>query len=236
MNKLQIFLLLFIIIFFPLISYSGEHIFLREEFNDLSNWNPLNFPKIKRHTIYTIESNGEERYLKAESDASASGIIYKKEFNIYESPKIKWRWRVENIYKKGDVKTKEGDDYPIRVYVAFKYNPEKATFSEKLKYNAARLLYGEYPPYSAISYIWSSKEYPEKVFTSRYTDRAKMVLLEQGSANIGKWKTEEVNIIDDYKAAFGEAPPPVATIAIMNDSDNTGEKGISYVDYIEVYR
>ena len=235
MNKLQIFLLC-IIIFSPLIRYSGEHIFLGEEFNDLSNWNPLNFPKIKRHTIYTIESNGEERYLKAESDASASGIIYKKEFNVYESPKIKWRWRVENIYKKGDVKTKEGDDYPIRVYVAFKYDPAKATFSEKLKYNAARLLYGEYPPYSAISYIWSSKEYPEKVFTSRYTDRAKMVLLEQGSANIGKWKTEEVNIIDDYKAAFGENPPSVATIAIMNDSDNTGEKGISYVDYIEVYK
>lgn len=235
MNKLKIFLLP-MIIFFPLISYAGDKVFLREEFNDLTNWNPLNFPKIKRHTIYTIESNGEERYLKAESDASASGIIYKKEFNVYEFPKVKWRWRVENIYKKGDVKTKEGDDYPIRVYVAFKYDPAKATFSEKLKYNAAKLLYGEYPPYSAISYIWSSKEYPEKVFTSIYTDRAKMFLLEQGSVNVGKWETEEVNIIDDYKAAFGESPPSAATIAIMNDSDNTGEKAISYVDYIEVYK
>ncbi|MEK7842337.1 MAG: DUF3047 domain-containing protein, partial [Deltaproteobacteria bacterium] len=61
-------------------------------------------------------------------------------------------------------------------------------------------------------------------------------LLQQGSVNVGKWETEEVNIIDDYKSAFGEAPPPVATIAIMNDSDNTGEKAISYVDYIEVYK
>ena len=53
MHKLKMFLLL-IIIFFPLISYAGDKVFLREEFNDLSHWNPLNFPKIKRHTIYTI--------------------------------------------------------------------------------------------------------------------------------------------------------------------------------------
>jgi hypothetical protein len=232
---LQVFLLL-MIIFFPPVSYSGDQIFLREEFNDLNNWNPLNFPKIKRLTIYSITSAEKERYLKAESDASASGIIYKEEFNVHEFSKIRWRWRIENIYIKGDVRTKEGDDYPIRVYIAFKYDPEKATFSERLKYKAVKLFYGEYPPHSAISYIWSSKEYTKRIFTSSYTDRAKMILLEQGSANLGKWKIEDVNIMEDYKDAFGEYPPSTATIAIMNDSDNTGEKSISYVDYMEVYK
>jgi hypothetical protein len=47
---------------------------------------------------------------------------------------------------------------------------------------------------------------------------------------------ESVNIIEDYVKAFGVKPPEKAGIAIMNDSDNTGEQSVSYLDYIEVYR
>jgi hypothetical protein len=31
-------------------------------------------------------------------------------------------------------------------------------------------------------------------------------------------------------------PPATASIAIMSDSDNTGEQAVSYIDYIKVYR
>jgi len=50
------------------------------------------------------------------------------------------------------------------------------------------------------------------------------------------WVDEEVNILDDYNKAFGKSPPSTASIAIMNDSDNTGEDSVSYIDFIEVYR
>ena len=110
----------------------------REDFNDLKRWKPLNFPKIENHTSYTIESNGSESYLKAESNASASAVLYKTEFNIYQYSRMRWRWKVETIYKKGNAKTKTGDDYPLRIYIVFKYDPEKAGFMEKLKYNAAK--------------------------------------------------------------------------------------------------
>ena len=36
--------------------------------------------------------------------------------------------------------------------------------------------------------------------------------------------------------AFGCKPPEKAGIAMMNDSDNTGEQSVSYLDYIEGYR
>jgi len=209
---------------------------LREDFNDLSSWKPLFFPKIENHTSYTIESNGSESYLKAESNASASAVLYKTEFNIYQYSRVRWRWKVETIYKKGNAKTKTGDDYPLRIYIVFKYDPEKAGFMEKLKYNAAKLIYGEYPPHSSLNYIWANREYEERIITNAYTEKAKMVLLQKGDANVGKWLIHDVNVIEDYEEAFGEKPPPIASIAIMNDSDNTGEKSISYLDYIEVYR
>jgi hypothetical protein len=236
MNKLKIIFSL-IVMLIPLIAYSQDKtIFFAEDFNDLSNWKPLYFPKIKKHTIYSIEDDGKGRYLKAESEASASALIYKEEFNVYEFPNIRWRWKIENIYKKGDARSKEGDDYPIRVYVAFKYDPANASFSEKIKYNVAKLLYGEYPPHSSLNYIWSSKEERDKIVVSPYTNRSMMIVLQKGKANAGKWENEDVNIIKDYNSAFGKDPPHTATIAIMNDSDNTGENGISYLDNLEVYR
>ena len=209
---------------------------LREDFNDLSSWKPLFFPKIEKHTSYTIESNGSESYLKAESNASASAVLYKTEFNIYQYSRVRWRWKVETIYKKGNAKTKTGDDYPLRIYIVFKYDPEKAGFMEKLKYNAAKLIYEEYPPHSSLNYIWANREYEERIITNTYTEKAKMVLLQKGDTNVGKWLIHDVNVLEDYEEAFGEKPPPISSIAIMNDSDNTGEKSISYLDYIEVYR
>ena len=218
-------------------AHSEEEIFLlREDFNDLNSWKPLYFPKIENHTSYMIESNGSESYLKAESNASASAVLYKTEFNIYQYSRMRWRWKVETIYKKGNAKTKSGDDYALRIYIVFKYDPEKAKFLEKLKYNAAKLIYGEYPPHSSLNYIWANREYEETIITNAYAEKAKMVLLQKGDANVGKWLIHDVNVIEDYEEAFGEKPPPIASIAIMNDSDNTGEKSISYLDYIEVYR
>lgn len=36
------------------------------------------------------------------------------------------------------------------------------------------------------------------------------------------------NIVDDYRRAFGEDPPHVGAIAIMTDTDNTGETATAW--------
>jgi hypothetical protein len=211
-------------------------VLFRENFASLDNWKPFTFPKIKKHSLYTIENNGEKHVLKAESNASASAIVYKDVIDVYEHPQVKWRWKVKNVYAQGDVRSKEGDDYPIRVYIMFEYDPEKAGALDRIKYSFAKSLYGEYPPQSSLSYIWSSKDDPETFVVSPYTDKAMMVLLEKGPAKIGAWVDEEIDILADYQKAFKTKPPARARIAIMNDSDNTGESSVSFIEYIEVYR
>ena len=118
----------------------------------------------------------------------------------------------------------------------FQYDPKKAGFGKKLKYETAKLMYGEYPTDSTLNYIWANKEYEERIITNTYTDRAQMILLQMESENIGTWQIKDVHILDDYRKAFGTDPPPIASLAIMNDSDNTGEHAVSYVDYIEIYQ
>ena len=213
-----------------------ENVLFRDDFHDLENWRPLFFPKIPQHSVYTVETQGDQHHLRAESDASASALVYKKEFNVYDYPQIRWRWKVDRVYRKGDIHTKAGDDYPIRIYVVFKYDPEGAGVLDKLSYASAKLFYGEYPPHSTLNYVWASKPYPERILTSPYTDRAKMVLLEQGGEKVGAWVAEQVNVVEDYERAFGTKPPATASLAIMNDSDNTGESAVSYLEFIEVYR
>lgn len=208
----------------------------REDFANLDDWRPLYFPKIAKHSTYTIEHSGGESILRAESIASASAIVYRKDFHVYEYPVVRWRWKINNIYKDVDPETRAGDDYPIRVYIMFNYNPDGAGPLEGLQYNIAKRRYGEYPPHSTISYVWANKNEHNDVITSPYTDRAKLIALEKGDKKAGTWLTEEVNVLSDYREVFGKEPPKIASLAIMNDSDNSGQSSVSYVDFIEVYR
>jgi len=230
--------LVFLLLLFLIASPRAQEkaVFFHEDFATLDTWKPFYFPKIKKHTVYTIQKDGERHYLKAESNASASAIVYKDSFNVNDHPRVQWRWKVNNVYVKGDARIKSGDDYPLRVYVMFEYDPDKAGTFEKMKYGIAKKMYGEYPPQSSLSYVWASKEEPESIIVSPYTDRAMMVLLQMGAKNVGTWQDQEVNIVDDYQKAFGSKPPIRARIAIMNDSDNTGESSTSYMEYIEVFR
>ena len=63
-----------------------------------------------------------------------------------------------------------------------------------------------------------------------------MIPLRSGSGLVGQWLEEERNILKDYREAFGKDPPTKAGLAFMNDSDNTGEASVSWIDYIEIFR
>ncbi len=194
--------------------------FLYEDFNTLHNWKPFTFSSIPRHTSYTVRKEGSITMVEARSDRSASGIILGKYFNVRKYPLMKWRWRIANTYKKGDATKKEGDDYPMRVYVIFRDEVLVSPFSY---------------PHSSLNYIWSNRQPRGILIPNAYTDKSMMVVLEEGEEKAGRWIEEKVNIVEDYRKAFGEDSPSTATIGIMNDSDNTGESSRSFVDYIEIY-
>ncbi len=226
--------LLFTVLHCPPAGAEGENL-LREEFDTLERWEPLTFPRIKKHSTYTIEPMEGGACLRTESEASASGIVLRGTFPVHEFPRLRWRWMAENVYEAGDARTKDGDDYPLRLYIVFPFDPGTASWREKVSYKAARILYGKYPPQSALNYIWANREHEEKILPNPFAKNAMMIIL-RGPGDVGTWQEEEVDIVADYRRAFGEDPPARAGLAIMNDSDGTGESSVSYVDYIEVCR
>ena len=151
---------------------AGQKVFFRINFDSLTDWETLTFPKIKSHSKYSLVKEGDKSILKAESRASASAIVYRRTFNIYESPQLHWRWKVTQLFDRGNPKKKAGDDYPIRVYVMFQYDPDNDSLGESLIYKATKAIYGKYPPHSTLNYVWTGANISERFIASPYTGKA----------------------------------------------------------------
>ena len=190
-------------------------------------WKPLTFPKVPKHTTYAVVKDGGTSVVKAFSEASASGLTKEVAIDPKEYPVVRWRWKVENLLKTSDVRTKAGDDYPARLYITFQYDPDKVSFARKAKYMAGRALFGDIP-IAALNYIWDTKAPVGAIVENAYTDFARMIVVESGAQGLGVWKEEERNIYEDYKKAFDGEPPLINGVAIMSDTDNTKESAVAF--------
>jgi hypothetical protein len=233
-HKTFLLLLTFFIFTGAITALAESNVLFRINFDTLTDWEPLTFPKIKAHSKYTIVTEGGNSILKSESHASASAIVYRRTFNIYENPQLRWRWKVTQLSDRGNPKEKAGDDYPIRVYVMFQYDPDRASLVESLIYKTTKAIYGKYPPHSTLNYVWTGANISERFIVSPYTGKAYMVILERGKEKAGQWIEESVNVLEDYRKVFGKEPPATAGIAIMSDSDNTKTSAEAYLEFIEV--
>lgn len=187
-----------------------------------NGWEALEFPKIDRHTRYDLVQEDGQQVVRATADNSASGLISRLSLAPRDSLMLRWRWKVSRVFEDGDARHKSGDDYPARIYVAFKFEPEKAGFFERAKRKAVEVLFGETLPGNALNYIWANRLPEGEFIANAYTDKTVMVAVNSGPQDTGQWQTVERDIVADYRQAFGESPPPIVGIAIMTDSDNTG--------------
>jgi len=66
-----------------------------------------------------------------------------------------------------------------------------------------------------------------------YTSWFMQVVVENNTSPVNEWVTEERDVYQDYKAAFGEDPGEVTGVAIMTNTDNLhGEATAWYGDII----
>lgn len=207
---------------------------IEEEFLNLDDWDELIFPKIEKHSQYSIVQDGDISYLQGKSDSSASGLIYKGDFDVHEWNYLSWKWRIHSTIPGAVDSHKKGDDYAIRIYVIFEYDPENAERFMRFQYKLAKALYGEYPPHSALNYVWANVDWGSESILNPFTDRAVMVAMDQGNQHAGEWRIHSSDILETYRKVFSEEPPNKASLAIMSDSDNTEERGRGDIEYIRI--
>jgi hypothetical protein len=189
-------------------------------------WKPLTFKNIEHHTAYSLVKEGETVVVRAFAKASASGLVREITIDPKAFPIIRWTWKVDGVLQKADVHTKAGDDYPARIYVTFA--GKSSSLFGRIRDKAIELLYGSKPPFAALNYIWASKAPVGTMVPNAYTDRAMMFVLQSGKENVGKWVREERNVLKDFEKAFKQPPSMITGVAIMTDTDNTGETVTAY--------
>lgn len=201
-----------------------------------SGWEPLEFQNIENRTDYELVSDDGTTVVRAATANSASGLIARQRIDPAAAPVIKWRWKVSNVFEKGDARYKTGDDYPARIYVAFAFEPDQASFLERAKRSAAGIFYPHEIPGTALNYIWANKLKKGSMLGNPFSEETRMVAVTSGEDKAGEWVNIQRNIIEDYHTAFGRTPPAIIGIGIMSDSDNTGESATAWYGDIELLK
>lgn len=183
---------------------------------DMTGWKEQTIGLLKPKTIYKLSKDNEKTFLVAHSTKSASGQIFKLNVDPKEFSTLKWSWKIDHIIKKGDEKTKDGDDFSVRVYVLF----PRGFFSKT----------------RAISYVWANKLPKGEHIASPFTPNIITVAVDSGDELAGRLTFHQRNIYEDYKVFFGEEPPKIGAVALMTDTDNTGESTVGYYGDITLVR
>ena len=180
---------------------AGEVAVGRFSAGDLSGWSEQLF---KGKNSYTLVNDNGRTVLRAESRNSASGLLKKVAIDPKKLPLLRWSWKVAHTLGREDVTSKKGDDFAARVYVVF---PRGLFWRTR-----------------AINYVWAAHLPRGASVRSPYTGNAMVVAVESGDGRAGTWVAEERNIYEDYRKLFGEEPPMVGAVALMSDTDNTGDE------------
>lgn len=206
-----------------------------DTFEDLHGWKELSFRRIETPSRYESAEGGE--LLRVRSDGGASMLVLQEDIDVYETPILQWRWRVTRDLAEQNLRSQEGDDAAIRLYVAFRKPLSERSFGERLWAAVQENVYGEVPPDSAISFVWSSGSYGADAFLSSYTESQYLVIPDISvgeSFSEGSWLEHRVNLLETYRRLFEEEPPTEAFVAIMGDSDNTGGSSEAWLDYLRL--
>ncbi|MDX1638071.1 MAG: DUF3047 domain-containing protein [Balneolaceae bacterium] len=199
---------------------------------DSVQWEPLEV-KADNLTEYRLITEGDSvSVIRATSSNAASGLIYQVDIDPKKYPIIQWRWKVSDVIDKGNVYSRDGDDYPARIYLTFEYDRSKLGFRDKIKYWAIKTFTSYEIPLRSINYIWANGVEKGTIVPNPYTNWVQMFVCRTGREQTGEWITETKNIYDHYQQAFGELPGRITGVAIMTDTDNTGESVTGYYDDI----
>lgn len=202
--------------------------------SSLANWSKLGVPMVSRKTSFHVVSVDGKPAIHIQSNNGASSLVYDRVFKTYATPILSFSWKAMNVLAKGNIEHKEGDDYVLRIYVMFPYEPARLSLMERLRYEAAKRLLGYYPPSEILSYVWANRSHRREPLPSPFSTRGMTYFPDAGSAHLDQWRSHTVNIVSDYRRAFGVAPEQTFRLAIMGDSDNTHGETNGYIRSIRL--
>ena len=173
----------------------------------------LKVRKIKKLTDYSIGSNENGNYLKAEAEGQASGLGKEIKIDLNKTPFLNITWKIEKNLFGINERSKKGHDYAARVFVI------KKTGSTALSNRA-------------INYVFSSNENIGEFWTSPFTKKSIDFVLATTNIYDNEWVSVKTNVKNDFKKLHNLNVDELNGVAIMSDTDNSKMKSIAYYQNI----
>ena len=181
-----------------------------------SELSQLNVRKVRgadNKTIYTVGSNENGNFLKAEANNAASGLGKEIKIDLNKTPYINITWKIEKDLPGINENSKKGHDFAARVFAI------KKTGATPLSNRA-------------INYVFSSNNEIGFNFPSPYTKKSVDNVLASTKKNLNEWVTVKANVKEDFKKFHDLDINELDGLAIMSDTDNSKLKVISYYQNI----
>jgi hypothetical protein len=165
------------------------------------------------------------------SSSSVSRLYRPIEVDLDATPALTWRWRVDDPVPPTDLTRKGEDDTALTLYVGFPWDPGQASFTERLTRPLVEAYAGEDAPGRVLAYVFGG-EHPRGAWVAspHLRSAGAVRVLRPADSPTGQWFEERVDIVEDYREAFGEDPPDPVQIAISADTDDTGSTSRGLVD------
>ncbi len=203
-------------------------------------WRVVGFPKKQADIPLTRFEAGRvdgEAALKVVTASSYGTLVH--ETRAAPPVRLQWRWRLDQPLSGGqaapDLTTKAGDDAALKVCVMFQHPLERVPFVERTVLRLARSVSGEDLPAATLCYVWDSAHPAGRQGANPYTRRVRYIGLRGSETPARQWMTENRDLTQDFAALFadelpaGAAVPPVRTVLIGADSDNTASRSSGWV-------
>ncbi len=197
-------------------------------------WRLVGLPKGKAPLAQIeVVQLGSERVLKLATDKSYGTALHElKPVVLGAGSSLGWRWRLEQGIESADLKTREGDDAPLKVCAMFDMPLDKLGFLERNLLRLARSVSGEKLPAATLCYVWDHKLAVGSQVPNAYSPRLRFVVLDSGDKKIGQWVSHQRDLSADLQRAFGHefvTAPPLIAVVVGADADNTQGRSLAYI-------
>jgi len=203
-------------------------------------WRYVGFPKQKADIPPTVIEAGQvdgQPAVKVVTASSYGTLVH----DLKDAPpaRLQWRWRLDQPLSDGkaspDLTTQAGDDAALKVCAMFEHPLERVPFVERTVLRIARSVSGEALPAATVCYVWDSGHPAGRQGANPYTKRVRYISLRGSETPARQWVSERRDLAKDFATLFadelpaGGAVPPLRTVLIGADSDNTASRSSGWV-------
>jgi hypothetical protein len=182
--------------------YAGDDVIIlgKGKTQALAEWDkPVHFGT----GSWNVVADGEDQAIKLRTETSSFALEKNIDVDLRQTPYLEWEWKVTVPPTGGDFSSPNTDDQAAQLLVVF-----PRTFFERRK---------------VISYIWdpTSPKGTTAAAAGPIYLNVKASVVESGAHQIGQWLIEKRNVVEDFRALFGEIPERAVAIRMQINSQHT---------------